>query len=469
MDTLAITVINVNILGINIVKYNKIKVSLMIVVLYFCAICNAGAIKPLAEDFKVIYKTQNPQNTYIYEPGIAVCPNGRIVATFKLGGDGAIGVEGVRKNGRGLIYVSDDGGESWQYQQNFTHASAAHPFVAGSKLYIIGHNHDIQISVSENWGQSWSKPAYLTEQQDWHGSATNIWVKGDYVYKVMERRTGGHRTRQGAASTPTMMQSGWPVCELAPVLLRGNIKKDLTNRENWTFSSQMSFVNIVNDKELDWFGVPFQDNFYPNVESDLTRCSFSPIGWLESNVVQIIDPKHYWYDKTGSTFHIFLRSHTGLSNFACVIKAVEQTDGSIKTTLQRTPSGKKHFYVPFPGGQMKFSIAYDEKSKFYWLVGTQSTDSMTRPEMLDSDRYCLADNERRRLVLHFSKNMIDWCFAGVVSIGPAEYASRHYPNMVINNDDLLIISRSGDLEAKNAHNGNILTLHRVKNFRELVY
>lgn len=444
-------------------------IAILMAILCTCTIYAAKTIKPLAEDFKVIYKTSNPQDTYIYEPGVAVCPNGRIVATFKLGGDGAMDVEGVKKNGRGFIYTSDDDGESWEYRQNFPHASAAHPFIAGDRLYIIGHSRDIRISVSENWGESWSKAAYLTEQQDWHGSATNVWYKGDYIYKVMERRTGGHRTRYGAASTPDMMQAGWPVCELAPVLLRGNTSKDLTKRENWTFSSEMSFVDIINDRELDWLGVPFHNNFYPNVKSDFGRCSFSPIGWLESNIVQITDPKHYWYDKTGRTFHIFLRAHTGLTNFACVVKAVEQSDGSIVTTFQAAPSGKKHFYVPLPGGQMKFSIAYDEQTKLYWLVSTQSTDSMTMPKMLPADRYCLADNERRRLVLHFSKNMIDWCFAGVVSIGPAEYASRHYPNMVIKDDDLLIMSRSGDLEAKDAHNGNILTFHRVRAFRHLVY
>ena len=41
--------------------------------------------------------------------------------------------------------------------------------------------------------------------------------------------------------------------------------------------------------------------------------------------------------------------------------------------------------------------------------------------------------------------------------------------MDIDGEDLIILSRSGDENAASAHNGNMITLHRVKNFRDLVY
>ena len=41
--------------------------------------------------------------------------------------------------------------------------------------------------------------------------------------------------------------------------------------------------------------------------------------------------------------------------------------------------------------------------------------------------------------------------------------------MDIDGDDLVILSRSGDARAKSAHDGNLITFHRVRNFRELVY
>jgi hypothetical protein len=94
---------------------------------------------------------------------------------------------------------------------------------------------------------------------------------------------------------------------------------------------------------------------------------------------------------------------------------------------------------------------------------------MIRPDRMPPDRYNLPNNERRRLQLHFSKNMIDWCFAGLVAAGPVEKASRHYAAMTVDGDDLLILSRSGDERAQTPHDGNLITFHRVRDFRALVY
>lgn len=122
-----------------------------------------------------------------------------------------------------------------------------------------------------------------------------------------------------------------------------------------------------------------------------------------------------------------------------------------------------------PGGQMKFYIKYDEKSKLYWLLSTQATDTMCRIECLDDERYNIPCDERDRLTLHFSKNMVDWVFADLVDKGASPKQSRHYGSMDIDGDDLVIVSRSGDSDAFNAHSGNLITFHRVKNFRDLIY
>ena len=39
----------------------------------------------------------------------------------------------------------------------------------------------------------------------------------------------------------------------------------------------------------------------------------------------------------------------------------------------------------------------------------------------------------------------------------------------IDGDDLVVLSRSGDARAKTAHDGNLITFHRVRDFRGLVY
>lgn len=413
------------------------------------------SVRPLADNYYELYHSPDANNIYIYTPSLCLCPNGRIIATFGLGGPKSDSIKPTRGKGKGFVYASDDHGKSWGFKTNFpiVHARA---FVAGKSLYVLGHAGNLRIICSDDWGETWSEPVDLTNGQIWHGTATNVWYKGDFVYLVLEKKE------------PRNMHI-WAVSQLAPILLRGNIHKDLTKRENWTLASEFTFYKNVKDTELDWFGVPFYDGFFPNRKKLAPKRCFYPAGWLEANVVQISDPKHYWYDPNGHTFHIFMRSNTGKTNLACMVKAVEQPDGSIKTMFETAPSGKKMLYIPFPGGHMRFHVLYDEQTELYWLLGTQSTDSMTRAELLPKDRFATPDNERRRMQLHFSKNMVDWCFAGIVSIGPVEKASRHYACMIIDGEDLHVLSRSGDHEAKDAHDGNIVTFHTVKDFRRLVY
>jgi hypothetical protein len=176
-----------------------------------------------------------------------------------------------------------------------------------------------------------------------------------------------------------------------------------------------------------------------------------------------------WFDPTGRTFHLLARAHTGGTGLACLTKVVEAADGSMTMSLERAPSGAAMMYLPVPGGQMRFHILYDSPGRLYWLLGSQATDSMRRPDRLPRERFGPPFSERHRLVLHFSRNLVDWCFAGIVAAGGSPREARHYGSMDVDGDDLVILARSGDARAKSAHDGNLITFHRVKNFRELVY
>jgi hypothetical protein len=269
----------------------------------------------------------------------------------------------------------------------------------------------------------------------------------------------------------------WYVGELAPVLLRGPVSADLTERDAWTFASLLSFRDVMpgteSDPVIDFFGVPFYASLYPKGIEVAPGRNCAPLGWLETNVVQFTDPDHLWYDPEGKTFHLWARAHTGGTGYACIAKVVEQGadpgTGPMNTMVESVPSGKRVLYVPCPGGQMKFHVLYDTVSRLYWLLSTQATDSMTRADRLPANRFNLPNNERRRLQLHFSKNMVDWCFAGLVAVGPVEHGSRHYASMIIDGEDLHVLSRSGDERAESAHNGDLITFHTVRGFRELVY
>ncbi|TXK85315.1 sialidase family protein [Paenibacillus sp. N3.4] len=405
-------------------------------------------MKLLADEFVKVYESADPSGIYCYSPGLALLPSGRLAATLDLGGPGV-------RQAHGKVFTSDDQGLTWTHRTDYPYVHAR-PFVVGHVLYVIGHNGDLTIMRSDDEGENWTDPVRLTRGEEWHQAPCNVHYANGSVYLVMEKRL--YRSIES-----------WPVGELAPILMRGRTDSDLTAAANWTFASELAFCDAVPVEKLDYFGVPF---FHSNPQRYIDVApnrGCAPAGWLETNVVQFVDQDHVWNDPAGKTFHLWMRAHTGGSGYAAIAKVVEDENGAMTTMLETVPSGKHVVFVPCPGGQMKFHILFDERTQLYWLLSTQATDSMTKADRLPPDRYNLPNNERTRLQLHFSRNCIDWCFAGLVAAGATAKQSRHYASMVIDGEDLHILSRSGDERSFSSHNGNFISFHTVKRFRELVY
>jgi len=431
-------------------------------------------VKPLSSDFNVIYRSPDPKHQFAFSPCILVSKTGRYIFSMDI------------SDTYGKIYISDDKGETWKLvaEENFWHGSL---FADGDSVYMMAssmaHDRNLVIMRSDDDGETWTGLNILTDGCSFSHCATDVWYKDGYVYVPMDLTVvhEGERVR-----------SRWKPNWITPVICRGKLGTDLTKRENWLLSKPARFRDVIAEKDIEGIGVPFFTSI-EDVPDDAPTCasaaryrhtydfvndkpvtpfSFHAVGGLESNVVQITDPKHYWYDSTGKTLHIFSRANTHGTGYCILMKAVERVrDGKevIDIECEVNPSGKRVIFLPMPGGQNKFFVKYDEKTKLYWLASSQTRDSMTRIEYLSEDRYNIPSDERDRLVLHFSKNMVDWIFAGLVDKSGNERQSRHYASMDIDGDDLLILSRSGDEETSTAHDTNLVTLHRVKNFRDLVY
>jgi hypothetical protein len=411
-------------------------------------------MKTLATE-KILFESPDTQNVYCYSPGIARTESGRLIATFDLGGAGVKDLPGVKSThgdfglcNQGKVYISDDHGKTWRHTADLP-MMHARPFVAGNAVYVIGHNGVLSISRSDDNGETWSGAYVLDDTEIWHQAPCAVDYRHGKIYLTMEAAVPG---------------ATWP--GVAPVLMSAAVDSDLTQRENWKFSNKLVFPEKIKNSSVT--GTPFYPTEDLNPDGADKRFCGDPC-WLESHVVRIYDKNHNLYDPEDKTVYLWMRAHTGMTNIGAIARGEEAEDGSLSLNIAKSPAGSPMIFIPLPGGQMKFHIIYDKETKLYWLLSTQSTDSMTRPHLLPDDRYGLPDNERQRLQLHFSKNLFDWCFAGIVADGGSAKHSRHYASMVIDGNDLLILSRSGDHRAKSAHNGNLITSHKISDFRKLVY
>ena len=163
-------------------------------------------MKPLASDFDVVYRSQNPHKEYPFSPSLLVLNSGRYVMSYDI------------SDRQGYISVSDDRGKSWQVkaQVPFFHASL---FLDGDRIYLMGASvryreqgtRDLIVMRSDDQGDTWSEDFFLTHGQRWHHCAAGVWYKDGYVYVPMDLTF----QKEGE-----IVRSGWKPNVIAPMLLR---------------------------------------------------------------------------------------------------------------------------------------------------------------------------------------------------------------------------------------------------------
>ena len=377
---------------------------------------------------QVIAVSPCADSIFLYTPGIVEGFDGRYVVSVDYGGPGTAALDGptsdlgdFRAGNQIRILLSDDKGRTWR--ETPTRLPMMHEilFKAGKSLYMVGHSGRLLITRSDDNGESWSEPAVLCPEPRWHQSCTAVDHHDGKVTLVYEK----------------WVSDGHPWPGVGPVLMQAREEDDLTLASNWKFS------------EL----------YNPDADMLAARPAGIPLvapqraGMLETNVVRTFDPQRPFYDSTGRSVVLLSRTATGFPDIGVLLRGYEREDGSLAIGRWHKNDGEVYF-VHIPGGDLKFHVVYDPEMQLYWLLHSQIDGRM---------------NNRRRLALSFSPDLLHWTFAGLVAVGPTDHSARHYATMILDGDDLCIVSRSGDENARTSHDGNLVTFHRVRDFRSLVY
>jgi len=201
-------------------------------------------------------------------------------------------------------------------------------------------------------------------------------------------------------------------------------------------------ADLMNAKSWQTSDVLFFDGSYLN--GNFT-------GWLEGNFV---------VDKDGQMWNIMrVDDKTTHHEKAAMVKISD--DGK---NLSFDPNTG---FIPFDGGAKKFVIKYDSVTQYYYTIVNPIFDkySAQYPDRNPS-------SFRNVLMLKRSKDLKNW--ENVQSVLEHEDVIKHgfqYVDWLFEEDDIIVLSRTahfdGKEDARNNHDANFLTFHRIEGFRSI--
>lgn len=360
--------------------------------------------------------THQPASTkkYIGSPSLAILPDGVYVASHDFfGPESSEWVQAVTH-----IYQSGDKGKSWQRLAEIDGAFWSKLFVHRNILYLIGpdrHHGTLLIRKSEDGGKTWTKPVNrengLLLAGEFHCAPTPVIEYDNRLWRAMETAHGP--VRQWGRRYGAFMMS-------APA------DADLLRADSWRSSNMLPF------------------------DSTLLNGSFT--GWLEGNAVVAPD--------SGIVNILRVDDKTTLEEKAAIVRI----DREGKTASFNPSTG----FLPFPGGSKKFTIRYDPVSKIYWSL----------VNYIPSDIKALYPRKnpasiRNTMALAISRDLKRWDILKVLLQHPdVEKHGFQYVDWQFEGEDIIWLCRTAAEDgmggARNNHDANFLTFHRIKAFRKLL-
>lgn len=415
-------------------------------------------VVPLAAGGIEVFKSPEPDKIFLGNPSIVTLPGSRIVISLDLKGPGVKGLRGIKGKSptsghwlQGKVFVSTDKGATWTCKNDFPFHQAQ-LFRVESSIYLIGLAGDFKIMKSVDGGETWSKADDLMPADgEYTLTPGHVLQTKDYIHLALMKRVAGNKDD---------LTGTW-----VPVVLRGKTS-DLMNRKSWSFSEPGKLLDDFIPREcLAFFGikgapVPEAVNQGGKPVPGRPAAKFE---WDAPHVLDIRDGSHCWYDSTGRTLYLLATARVHRGNIAAMAKLVSDEGGRMTVETVSMPGGVPTALLTVPGGNLKFDVMYDDDTHLYWLVSNMASGSMQRTDK------GAAPDDRLRVNLHFSRNLVDWCFACCVDAGLSTKELRHFCSMAVHGNDLYVVSCSGQTKPGNRSYTDRITFHAVPSFRELVY
>lgn len=342
---------------------------------------------------------------YIGSPALAVLPDGTYVVSHDFFGPGST-------RDRTVVFASADRGTTWRRRAEITGQWWSSLFTHRGALYLVGTSKEYGHAVirrSTDGGATWTTPAdadsgLLLADGKYHTAPVPVVAHGGRLWRAMEDAMGPGPWGQ----------------HFRAFMMSAPEDADLLRAASWTSSNRLG-------RDPSWLDGRFN-------------------GWLEGNAA--VTP-------AGKVVNLLRVDCPPEGDRAAL---VEVSDDGRRVTFD-PGSG----FLRFPGGSVKFAVRFDPASKHYWSLGSIGWEAHKerRPGQV-----------RNTLALVRSPDLRDWSVRAVVLHHPD--VTKHafqYVDWLFDGDDLIAASRTayddGLGGARNEHDANFLTFHRVAGFRTL--
>ncbi|HBO42434.1 MAG TPA: hypothetical protein DD670_00535 [Planctomycetaceae bacterium] len=397
---------------------------------------------PLAQDFTIAIKApgNNHREGYIYFNGFARLSDNSFLALAVIDQPEeatAAGVNGYQ--GRVILSRSDDGGESWKVLN--TNLDFGRRMIGGAlfvydnALYLFATPKDddgiIRVARSDDRGATWSEWVEVLR--------VPRQVKPDSVASGVRPTTDDDPNWSDEQKWIAYLQTSMAVwrghlyfavserCQ-DMAIVSCNLKNGLLNPDSWRISKTMP-VSIP--KELN-------PGFFPGPS----------MSTLEGNVIVINGQLRLLARQVVDRY--------GTSNIAAVFD-VKENNGRPELSFVQ--------FFPVPGAHGLFNVVFDAESRLFWMASNLESNSQ---KWIKSPSGSHKGRDRRFLMLWYSLDALNWFPAGCIAAAEKMQQTFNYPSMIIDGDDLAIVSRTTlDADKYTSHDADHVTFHRVRDFRSL--